>query len=438
MKTSKQLKEERASLITEQDSLVASAKAENRNLNQDEETTFDDLQSRITAFNDQIKRAEQIEANEKRAAAAAGIPVNLSEEREAAKMLKNYNLHAAIRTQLRNGKMEGVEAEFHQDLLKETQRMGLKTQGVLIPEASRYVKRATSQTVTQDSGGYGAKLVYDDFGGVITELTPNPTLRKIGATYLGGLSGDLVFTTDDGGIAATWEGEVDTVSNTKTAYGQKRMSPKRLSATVGISLQNLMQSSIDLQSYTAGRIRLKNELAIDTAGINGAGTGNVPEGILNATGTGSVVGGTNGLAPTRDHLVDLVTAVGSANAIEDEGKLAYLINYVTRGQLQKTKHNAGDANYLMDNNNMLNGYSAYVSNLVPSNLDKGTSTGVCSAGIFGDFSNLLIGQWGFYDVVVDEITQKKSGIIEITSNQFLDVLLRHPAAFAVVKDWLTA
>lgn len=73
--------------------------------------------------------------------------------------------------------------------------------------------------------------------------------------------------------------------------------------------------------------------------------------------------------------------------------------------------------------------------MVPSNITKGSGTDL-HAAIFGVFSNILIGEWGFSDMVVDNITQKKSGIIEITMNQFLDILIRQGAAFSVSKDFI--
>ena len=42
-----------------------------------------------------------------------------------------------------------------------------------------------------------------------------------------------------------------------------------------------------------------------------------------------------------------------------------------------------------------------VSNNVPSNLTKGSSSGVCSALIYGNFSDLLIGLFGDSEILVD-------------------------------------
>jgi hypothetical protein len=84
--------------------------------------------------------------------------------------------------------------------------------------------------------------------------------------------------------------------------------------------------------------------------------------------------------------------------------------------------------------NTINGYNVGITNLMPNNLTKGSGVAL-NAGIFGDFSQLFIGQWAIYDLSVDDKSQKKDGNIEITLNTFLDVMLRHVKAFSVVKDW---
>ena len=277
-------------------------------------------------------------------------------------------------------------------------------------------------------------MVATELQNPIEYLRPKPVLESLGARFITGLQGDLKFPVNDGGISATWEGEVATVGTKKNAFSSKSMSPNRLAVTALISLQNLMQSSIDLEMFTIDDIRLAIANAIDSAGINGSGSSNQPEGILNASGTNSVVGGTNGAVPTWANIVDMESKVYIANA--NAAKMNYLINPATKGVLKQTKHSAGDLNYLMAIDNTINGYNASISNLVPGNLTKGTSSGVCQAGIFGDFSQLIIGQWGFMDLSVDDKSQKKNGYIGIDVNTFVDVLVRQPKAFTVVKDWL--
>ena len=82
----------------------------------------------------------------------------------------------------------------------------------------------------------------------------------------------------------------------------------------------------------------------------------------------------------------------------------------------------------------VNGYPAYCTNQVPSTLVKGSSGAVCHAIIFGDFSQLYIGEWGVLDILVDPFAGKKQGIVEVTSHQLVDIVLRQPAALAAIQD----
>lgn len=432
MKTSKQLKEERASLITDQDALVKTAKAEKRDFNADEETRFDDFQTKIEALDAQIKRALKVEEAEARAASAAGAPVVDGEARERQQLKKRYSIHKVIRSQMGMEALEGVELEMHQETVKRAKESGQAITGVGVP-TDFAEKRADGQTVTQDSGAYGANLVDTQLQNPIEFLRPKPIVESLGARFLTGLQGDLKFPTNDGGVSGAWEGEIATTAASKTAYGSKSMSPNRYGVRALLSLQNIIQSAFSLEMMTMEDIRAVIANAIDVAAINGSGASNQPEGILNATGTNAVVGGTNGAAPTWAHIVDMETGIYSNNA--EAQNMAYLINPGTKGFLKKTKHTAGDLNYLMAGNNTINGYNVGVSNHVPNNLTKGTLSGAANAGIFGDFKQLLIGQWGFLDLSVDDKSLKNQGYIAIDVNTFIDVLVRQPKAFSVIKDW---
>ena len=84
----------------------------------------------------------------------------------------------------------------------------------------------------------------------------------------------------------------------------------------------------------------------------------------------------------------------------------------------------------------MNGYQAYTSNLVPSNLTKGSASEKCSAILFGDWSKLWILSWGGLDLVVDPYTMKKLGAYEVTLNAYHDIHVRRKEAFAMIKDAL--
>lgn len=431
MKKSDALKQQRNALLKLQDELVAKSEAENRAMNDTENAEFDTRQAEIDALSVNIKRQEGIEANELIRLAANGKPVGNGEENELGAMKKRYSIHKTMNALTTGRSLDGVEAEMDQEMRKIAERSGVAISGFALP----IMNRADGQTSTQDSGGYGGNLVSTETQAPIEFLRPKLQLEALGAKYMTGLVGNLKFPKNNGGVTATWEGEVDTVGNTKSAYGSFDFTPKRLACSVLVSLQNLMQTNNAIEMFTIEDMNKAIAQALQSAAINGSGTGQ-PKGILNYAGIGSVVAGTNGADPTWAHVVGLESAVAAQNA--DANTMAYLINAVTRGKLKTTPKVSGQPVFIMGDNGQINGYNSAVTNLVPSNLTKGTSSGVCSAGIFGDFSQLLIGQWAFLDLSIDNVSKKKDGYVEITVNSFNDVAVRHEESFAAVKDWTTA
>jgi HK97 family phage major capsid protein len=179
---------------------------------------------------------------------------------------------------------------------------------------------------------------------------------------------------------------------------------------------------------------------IQAAVINGAGS-DEPTGILQTSGIGSVAGGTNGAAPTYEHMVDLESAVAAANA--DVGALAFLTNAKVRGKLRKTQEFSGtdgEPVYTSGREPGLGtilGYDAWVTNSVPSTLTKGSASGVCSAVLFGNFSDLILGFWGGLDITVDPYSLSTTGARRVVAFQEVDVAVKRVASFAAMKDALT-
>lgn len=437
MKKSDALKQKRTALLKRWNSLVKLAQKEKRGLTTDENADIKKWRSKMEVLDESIDNHTDLEKRLARKAKSngklvpgAGEGTGKSEEREHSKMLRKYSLHKALRSQMGNGKLDGVEKEIHDETVKRAAKAGIAIGGIALPSP---MQRADGQTVTEDAGDYGGKLVDTEQKGVIEFLRPQPKLRTLGARFLPGLTSNLTFPVSEGGITASWEGEISKVAKTKNKFVNKEMKPKRLAVSTLLSLQNIMQSTPSLESMTVSDMRSAIEQAIDIAGINGSGAGNVPLGVLNAPNTNALAVGTNGGLPTWDHIVDMETSVFVENA--NAAKMAYYINSGTQGRLKKTPHGADGLGYLMDKKNMINNYPVGVGNLMPSDLTKGTSAGICNAAIFGDFSQLIIGQWGFYDMSVDDKTLIDEGQIKITFNTFLDVLLRQSKAFSVLKDW---
>jgi hypothetical protein len=73
---------------------------------------------------------------------------------------------------------------------------------------------------------------------------------------------------------------------------------------------------------------------------------------------------------------------------------------------------------------------------VPSTLTKGSSSGIAHALIFGNFADLLVGQWGGVEFLVNPYAKDTEGIVRINAWTFYDVLVRRAQSFAAMKDAL--
>ena len=312
------------------------------------------------------------------------------------------------------------------------ERSGKTPQGLLVP--FDVLKRDLTVGTPADGGNLVATNLLS--GSFIDLLRNAMVLDKLGVTMLTGLVGNIAIPKQTGAGSAYWVAESGAPTESKQAIGQVGMSPKTVGAYTDISRKLLLQSSIDVENFVMGDLAKVLGLAIQAAAIQGGGT-NEPSGILDTAGIGDVAGGTNGLAPTWDHIVDLETLVSVANA--DVGTLGYLTNAKVRGKLKKTFVDTGTGERVWDKGSEpLNGYKAAVTNAVPSNLDKGTSTGVASAIIYGNFADLVIGMWGGLDVLVDPYSNSTSGTVRVVNLQDVDVALRHAESFSAMLDALTA
>ena len=288
---------------------------------------------------------------------------------------------------------------------------------------------------TTTAGGH--TVATDLLGASFIELLRNNmVVNGLGTRMLRDLNGNVAIPSQTGGATAYWVAENGAATESEQTFGQATLSPKTVGAFTDYSRRLLVQSSIDVEAFVRMDLAMVLALAIDLAAINGSGSSNQPRGILNTSGIGSVAGGTNGLAAAWDHFVDLESAVANANAAV--GSLHFLTNTKVRGKSRKTQQfSSTNGVDLWSAVSALYGAPA-VSNQVPSNLTKGTSSGVCSAIIFGNFADLIIGMWGGLDLMLDPYTGATAGTRRIVALQDVDVTVRHAASFAAMVDALTA
>ena len=311
------------------------------------------------------------------------------------------------------------------------QKMGKTARGFFLPSD---VQKRDLTAGTNNAGGFtvATDMRPGDFIGALRQAM---VIDSLGARMLTGLVGNVAIPKQSGAGTAYWVAENVAPTESQQILAQVTMSPKTVGAYTDISRRLMIQSSIDVESMVQTDLATVLGLAIQQAAINGAG-GSAPTGLLTAI-TAGIIGGTNGLAPTWQNIIDLETGVAQANA--DVGSMAYLTNAKVRGKLKSTQKFASTNGMPVwdAGANPLNGYQAAVTNAVPSNLTKGTSSGVCSAILFGNFADLIIGMWGGLDLMVDPYTGSNAGTVRVVTLQDVDVAIRNVESFATMVDALT-
>lgn len=324
----------------------------------------------------------------------------------------------------------GLEIEASRALAK---KLGKDPRGLFVPVDALMRRDLNVGTATAGGHTVATDLLAQDFIDVLRNRTE---IFNLGATLLPGLNGNVAVPRKTATSTGYWVAEGGAASESAAAFDQVSLSPKSVSGYMDITRRLMLQSSLDIEALVRSDLAGTLAVAIDAAAILGGGA-NEPSGILSTAGIGSVAGGTNGAAPTWEHIVDLESAVAVSNA--DIGRLGYLTNAKVRGKLLKTEKASGTGLFVWaDGDAPLRGYSAAVSNQVPSNLTKGTSSGIASAIIFGNFADLLVGMWGALDLTVDPYSLSTSGGVRIVAFQDVDIAVRHPQSFAAMLDALTA
>lgn len=317
-------------------------------------------------------------------------------------------------------------------------KLGREARGFFVPQD---VQRRDLTVGTSTAGGHtvSTDLLAADF---IDLLRNRLMVMRMGAQLLSGLMGNIAIPRQTSGATAYWVAESGSPTESQQAFDQVTMSPKTVGAFSDISRKLLLQSSLDIEAFVRNDLARVLALAIDLAAISGTGASNQPTGILNTSGIGDVAGGTNGAAPDWADIIELWSDIAVANA--DTGNVGILTNAKVVGKLMGTEKATGTAQFVCpsfpDADGMTNfgGLRVGVSNQVPSNLTKGTSSGVCSALISGVWSDLIIGQWGSLDLMVDPYTNSTSGTVRVVALQDIDIAVRHAVSFSAMKDALTA
>lgn len=206
-----------------------------------------------------------------------------------------------------------------------------------------------------------------------------------------------------------WLGESNAPTEGSMTFAQVAPYMKSCAANVDFT-RNLMMSTGGLAERTVAReLFAIVARTVDAAALHGDAGG--PLGLANWTGIKSIDGGTFSATKAADLIegcetgnADTLTAIMAPNVAE---------------LLRVRALNGTGSGFILSGGKLLGEIPAIVSNSVSSGY------------LFvGDFSKMLILQRSI-ELLLNPYTQHKSGTIEATIYWFGDIIITHPAAFAV-------
>lgn len=332
----------------------------------------------------------------------------------------------------------GFELEASRAMEK---KLGKPAQGIYVPaEVLRHQRDLVAGTASAGGNLVATELHADSF---ITLLRKRSHVVNLGATVIGDLVGNVAIPSQTGAASAFWVAEGSAPTESQQVFGQVPLSAKTIGAFTDFTRRMLLQATPDIESIVRADLAAIIGIEMDRVAIAGSGLSNEPLGILGTSGVGAVAIGANGGAITWAHVLQLEELLANSNA--DDGALAYMTNNKVRRALKgatKVSADAG-AGFIWsdeargpDGYGSLNGYKAAASNNVPSTLIKGTGTNL-SAMIFGNWADVLIGQWGGLDILVDKFSAGTSGGTRVIALLDMDIAIRRAASFAAIIDATT-
>ena len=278
---------------------------------------------------------------------------------------------------------------------------------------------------TDSSGGFAVpSLVMPQ---ILEALVPASSLLSAGAGIVPLSEGAKQYTTAavDNIPTAAWRLESGNLAESAPTFRAVVAAPKSLAFYFKASRELLADASnMDAALNVAIAQAFAKEL--DRAGLRGTGTNPEPRGILNTVGIKTVSNGVNGAALAGyGNFFSGAQELLSANAPMPTAAIMSPRSLVKLGGLSDSTGQP------LRRPEMLSGMTMLSTSAVPNNLTVGTSTD-CSEIYIGDFTKLAFMMREQVSIQVAKEAFATTGEIGFVCHVRADVVLTHPACFAVV------
>lgn len=263
-------------------------------------------------------------------------------------------------------------------------------------------------TVTDE----GVDVVETDIYDILEPLRAKNVLVAAGAKFITNLQGNVQVPV----MSATqvgWKGETAAADDGSGAFTSVTLSPKRLTGKFPVSLELLAQDTLGVENMIRQDIvnAINEKLEATILGA-GAGDLNTPAGLFHGYAD------TNVIADFGD-IADLEAKVEEKNVY---GDCKYIVSPKAKAKLRSTIKGTAGVGMIMENG-AIDGTEALATSNVPT-----------GKMLYGDFSNLVIGQWD--SVILDVVRDTESlanGCVTIVCNAYFDAKVAREGAIVAAN-----
>jgi len=294
------------------------------------------------------------------------------------------------------------------------------------------------------TGGYLIPEAYLDE--IIEMLYSRTVVFELGARKVPMPNGNLNIPKQTSGARARWGGEARPIAKTQTAFGNVRLSAKRLEAIVPVTRELLMSTEYSADALFANDLIRRMQLGIDYGALYGTGGEFQPRGISDTKGILTIDAkkldnpelADNDGKLTADFPVYITGRILIEN-VDDLG-LGWSFNSLMEAYLKNLKTTTGAYIYREEMNaGKLNGFPFKISNQIPMTSAFETEM------FFGNWADLLVGeQLGLETyTTLDGVWTDEDGVQHSAFEEnlsatralmYVDIAVRHTESFARIKN----
>ena len=317
-------------------------------------------------------------------------------------MSKEFRLISAINSIANNRNLSEVDSAVISAGATAMRNAGISTNGQIQLSA----EKRTISVATADG------VVETEVENILAPLRDNSVLISAGAKYLTNLKGNVKLPVMGKGNVS-WESETASANDFGATITAKELKPKRLTAFVDVSKQFLIQDSADAEAtLRADIVNAIGEKLQQTILGTEAGTETQPAGIFSVDATA-----VTSVTAFKD-VCDLEAKVDDSNAGANR---CYLVSNKAKAGLRNMAKSTKSTELVMQGGE-IDGTPVYATSSIT---DKYIA--------YGDFSNLVIGQWAGIDIVVDNYSKATENCCRLVITCYFDAVVTRPEAIAIAK-----